>query len=404
MSSGPPKPKKYDPIKTMKKISRDSDPHKGKRRGGFHGTPKGDRGYTRKEKHPGSNDQSNSESLTPEDETYREMMFPIADVLSWDTPAEGRPCGEGEDPKKGKCNPDPYGPIPGPGEKPGRYEIGPDEYRNDPAEWERMNKKDYEAEQRHQRQWEQEQKPFSKDPISHPSDVGVDPAFRGGGGPMTGPQIDDQTELDDATDPNLGGEFSSQRLVDTAKRMGLHDERSDALMSQWQRENPGVDDLHTIEVMKDHYEKKIMSPGYEGGGTPVKDTPGWPPTKDPNRGMPWGASMSKIAAELDWSTHKSETFDDTGEKGLHPAWGLKSIIDRGVKPHEHPRGDKRIGEGENQTTKRDIPGKEFKSYSMVHAFEWSSPFSQLEPRGSNPLGGPIGGDPQPEVTEEGTNV
>jgi hypothetical protein len=307
----------------MKKVSRDSDPHKGSRRGGYHGTPKGDKGYTRKEKHPGqSGDQSNSESLTPEDETYREMMFPIADVLSWDIPAEGRPCGEGEDPKKGKCNPnhqpadnfrpernlwnpdysdqegvaperhpddvsyperwpsgppdysdeDPYGPIPLPGEKPGRYDIGPDEYRNDPDEWDRMNKKAYDDEQRHQKAWEKEQR------------------------------------------------------------------------------------------------------------------------------------MSKIAGELDWSTHKSETFDDTGEKGLHPAWGLKSIIDRGVKPHEKPGADKRIGEAENSTTKRTIPSKSFKSYSMVHAFEWSSPFSKLEPRGSNPLGGPIGGDPQPEVVEEGANV
>jgi hypothetical protein len=80
--------------------------------------------------------------------------------------------------------------------------------------------------------------------------------------------------------------------------------------------------------------------------------------------------MSQIESKLDWSTHKSETFDDTGEKGLHPAWGLKSIIDRGVKPHEKPGADKRIGEAEHQTTQRDIPSKKFKSYSMVHAFNW----------------------------------
>lgn len=361
MPSALPKTKKYDPVKTLKKISRDSDPHKGSRRGGFHGTPKGNKGYTRKEKHPG---QPHSEALTPEDETYRELMFPIADVLSWDIPAEGRPCGEGEDPKRGKCNPnlppdrpgetardmverpDPYGPIPGPGEKPGRYDIGPDEYRNDPAEWER-----------------QIDKPYSQEPIPHPNDVGVDPAFRGGHGPLTGPQIDDINELDDNLD-------SSRSLVDTAKRMGLHDENSDALMRQWQQENPEADDQQTLVVMRDHYEKKIKRPGYEGGGTPVKDTPGFPPTKDPNRGMPWGASMADTVAELNWSTHKSETFNDTGEKGLHPAWGLKSIIDRGVKPHEKPGADKRIGEAEHQTTQRDIPSKKFKSYSMVHAFNW----------------------------------
>jgi len=304
MPSGPPKPKKYDPIKTMKKVSRDSDPHKGKRRGGFHGTPKGGKGYTRKEKHPGSSDQSNS--ATPEDETYRELMFPMADVLAWDMPAEGRPCGEGEDPERGHCR-DPYQPSgkPSPREMfdngvdineiqeyirrsqdmpsqrklmedpgPAGMPYGPDEYRNDPAEWDRRIQKDQDDERRHQRNWEQEER----------------------------------------------------------KKMG-----------------------------------------------------------------------GKLVAELDWSTHKSETFDDTGEKGLHPAWGLKSIIDRGVKPHEKPSADKRIGDAENSTTKRDIPSKDFKSYSMVHAFEWSSPFSKLQPRGSNPLGGPIGGDPQPEI-EEGDNA
>ncbi len=349
MPSGPPKPKKYDPVKTMKKVSRDSDPHKGKRRGGFHTTPKGEKGYTRKEKHPGQTGDGSSEALTPEDETYREMMFPIADVLIWDIPAEGRPCGEGEDPKRGKCNPN----I-GPGTP-----FGPEEYRSDPGEWGRETDKYIDKEVEKNQQWEQQREPYSNEPIPHPDDVGVDPAFRGGGGPMTGPQIDQTNKLDDNLD-------SSSRLVDTAKRMGLHDERSDALMRQWQQENPEADDQQMLVVLRDHYERKIM--GY-------------------------------TIAELNWSTHKSETFDDTGEKGLHPAWGLKSIIDRGVKPHEHPRGDKRIGEADNQTTQRDIPSKTFKSYSMVHAFEWSSPFDLQEQRGSTPLGGPIGGEPQPEIEE-----
>ena len=106
--------------------------------------------------------------------------------------------------------------------------------------------------------------------------------------------------------------------------------------------------------------------------TPVIDTPGFPPTKEgggnvPDKGAAWGAS---IAADLTWSTHNCETFDDTGEKGEHPAWGLKSIIDRGVKTHEKPSGAKRIEDAENQTAKRDIPGKKFKSYSMVGAFDW----------------------------------
>ncbi len=325
-------------------------------------------------------DQSVSTPLTPIDETYRNTKFPLAEILNWDIPAEGRPCGEGEDPKRGKCNPnlpldrsgekpDPYGPIPLRDEKPGRYDIGPEEYRQDPGEWEREIER-------------QSGTPYSKDPIQHPNDVGIDPAFRGGLGPMTAPQIDDLSELSDSIDQDAGGEYSTERLVDTAKRMGLHDERSDALLRQWRQENPGVDEHNehmTMELMHDHYEKKIMKPGYEGAGTPVKDTPGFPPTKDrhlpayrPNKKAPEGASMSQIESKLDWSTHKSETFDDTGEKGLHPAWGLKSIIDRGLKPHEKPGADKRIGKGEHQIQKRDIDSKSFKSYSMVNAFDWSN--------------------------------
>ncbi len=266
--------------------------------------------------------EESSEALTPEDSTYRDMMYPLAEALSWDIPAEGRPCGEGEDPKRGKCNPN----I-GPG-----TQFGPEEYRSDPGEWGRETDKYIDEEAKKNQRWEQQQRePYSNEPIPHPDDVGVDPAFRGGGGPMTGPQIDQTNKLDDNLD-------SSSRLVDTAKRMGLHDERSDALMRQWQQENPEADDQQMLVVLRDHYERKIM--GY-------------------------------TIAELNWSTHKSETFDDTGEKGLHPAWGLKSIIDRGVKPHEKPGADKRIGEADHQTTQRDIPGKTFKSYSMVHAFNWT---------------------------------
>jgi hypothetical protein len=164
----------------------------------------------------------------------------------------------------------------------------------------------------------------------------------------------------------------------------LSREELDNMIDQSKYGSPGHNSL-----MREHKRRAWKPPQFYDEG-PFADDAG-------------GMSMSNTVAELNWSTHKAETFDDTGEKGLHPAWGLKSIIDRGVKPHEHPRGDKRIGEAENSTTKRDVPGKDFKSYSMVHAFEWSSPFSKLEPRGSNPLGGPIGGDPQPEA-EEGADV
>ena len=132
----------------------------------------------------------------------------------------------------------------------------------------------------------------------------------------------------------------------------------------------------------------------EDDETPVIDTPGFPPTKVgggnvPDKGAAWGTRnhiesvadeaweagynagvLCTLVADLNWSTHKSETFDDTGEKGEHPAWGLKSIIDRGVKTHEKPSGAKRIEDAENHTAKRDIPGKKFKSYSMVGAFNW----------------------------------
>lgn len=103
-----------------------------------------------------------------------------------------------------------------------------------------------------------------------------------------------------------------------------------------------------------------MDETYRGVGFPMAETLSWKSS----------GSSTGIAADLSWSTHKSETFDDTGEKGEHPAWGLKSVIDRGVKPHEKPSGAKRIEDAEHQVTKREIPGKKFKSYSMVGAFDW----------------------------------
>jgi len=84
----------------------------------------------------------------------------------------------------------------------------------------------------------------------------------------------------------------------------------------------------------------------------------------------WSVPKVGIAADLNWSTHKSETFDDTGEKGEHPAWGMKSIIDRGVKTHEKPKGASKIEDGDTQTQQRKVPSKSFKSYSMIEAFEW----------------------------------
>lgn len=106
--------------------------------------------------------------------------------------------------------------------------------------------------------------------------------------------------------------------------------------------------------------------------TPVVDTPGFPPTKEgggdaPDEGAAWG---STVAADLTWSTWKQQTFKDDGEKGDVSAWGLKSIIDRGVQPHEKSDGAKRIEDAENNTQKRDIPSKKFEAYSMMGAFDW----------------------------------
>lgn len=109
-----------------------------------------------------------------------------------------------------------------------------------------------------------------------------------------------------------------------------------------------------------------MDETYRGVGFPMASTLHWA-SKSPEGDS---TACSPVAADLNWSTHKSETFDDTGEKGEHPAWGLKSIIDRGVKPHEKSDGAKRIEDAEDHVAKREIPGKKFKSYSMVGAFYW----------------------------------
>lgn len=103
-----------------------------------------------------------------------------------------------------------------------------------------------------------------------------------------------------------------------------------------------------------------MDETYRGVGYPMAQTLNW--------GAP--ATSAPVAADFSWSTWKPQTFEDTGEKGEHPAWGLKSVIDRGVKPHEKPNGAKRIEDAEHQSTKRSVPSKSFKSYSMVGAFNW----------------------------------
>jgi hypothetical protein len=136
-------------------------------------------------------------------------------------------------------------------------------------------------------------------------------------------------------------------MIARGKQLGLHGPDTDKLL--YDLEGEGVLDYEGMEILQDHYQAKW-----------VKNNP------DPHRGQ----AMSHIAANLNWSTHKAETFNDTGKDGEHPAWGMKSIIDRGVKTHEKPSGDKRIKDAERQTQKRNIGGKRFRSYSMMGAFNW----------------------------------
>jgi hypothetical protein len=219
---------------------------------GPHSSPKGAKGYDRKQKHKNKDDETISEELTPVDETFRGYKFPMARSLHWDEDATS-------DDNEHVSNDNLINKI-----------DSPSEY-SPPAE-----------------------------------------KFGGDGG---------------------GGGDSM--------------------------------DFHPRTTLGD-------SAAEDDDETPVIDTPGFPPTKEgggnvPDEGAAWGFS---IAAALNWSTHTPETFDDTGEKGEHPAWGLKSIIDRGVKPHEKPDGAKRIEDAENSTQKRSVPNKSFKSYSMLGAFNW----------------------------------
>lgn len=66
-----------DDVKGLKRISREQ--FKGMPKSKFHGPPKGKKQYTRKQKHKG---KSESEMLTPPDETYRRYNFPLAELVA----------------------------------------------------------------------------------------------------------------------------------------------------------------------------------------------------------------------------------------------------------------------------------------------------------------------------------
>lgn len=337
--------KSSDRSRTIRRMSREQN--KGMPTGGPQTTKKGDKGYTRKQKHK---DVSESEELTEIDETYRGLGYPIASIaadMNWETPAVGRPCGEGEDPERGHCNPN----SPGGGslkdaqqqqeQQLGRpMDVG--EFMSFKKQWEAENPEGAQQQQQQQNQrrleildQEKEEKRQSRRDYKQ--------AERGDFGLREGQQIV----------PQVDPEPSGYNVGPTEEKRIEYDK------------GVGPNRLEAPRTMRSNIAEE------DDDETPVVDTPGFPPTKEgggnvPDKGAAWG---SAIAADLNWSTHKSETFNDPGKDGCHPAWGLKSIIDRGVKPHEKPSGDKRIGEAEHQTTKRNIGGKKFKSFS--HVLDWS---------------------------------
>ena len=299
--------------KTMKKVSRDSDPYKGKRRGGLHGTPKGKKGYDRKEKHKKS------------------FSFWVASDLT-----SARPCGDGS--KGGETYPEKC--------------VGPGSQENTKSPEESTD-------------WTKHIKPPDTSHFDRPK---IEPAA-----PKLNWNVDQER---DQADQYLANNMDSYRdLKRAATQLGLHDEEADQLALDLEDEE--MSSGEGASIMVEHYmnkwEQKFGSGSAQSGQqlTPMDETyrhMKFPLATASWFGTPW--EKKTITALLDWSTHKAETFDDTGEKGEHPAWGMKSIIDRGVKPHEKSNGDKRIGEAENQVQLRKVKTKNFKSFSAVDFLHW----------------------------------
>lgn len=332
-------------VKDARKSSKEV--HKDMPKGGFHEK----KGYTRKEKHP--KDHAEGEELTEIDETYRGMNFPFAAVLSWGAPlpAEGRPCGEGEDPKQGKCNPN----------------LPPEERRPKTPE-------------------EREEFLRSLGPTSPDSET-----MRNWG-----------KKLDQQMEERRG--FKPPQLPPEGPRMQEPPEPQLEPVKPYEsgRQQEMLDKMAWDQDFQKGFGPMLSPPPYrpnpfeperggEGGRLDQELTERYGPVRVPDRAPEPDLSVSpedealyeerrpeneeiympksSLVKALNWSSHKSETFDDTGKDGEHPAWGLKSIIDRGVKPHEKPASDKRIAD--DQTTNRSNgEGKKFKSYSMVGAFTW----------------------------------
>jgi len=372
--------KASDTVRTMRKVSREQN--MGGPSGGPQGTKKGKKGYTRKQKHKGQ-DTAQSGELTEVDETFRHMNFPLAQ--NWDDYAEARPCGEGEDPRIGHCNPN-TSPPSEPEEIMLEDEYVPeeimleDEYVPDdklinliesPSEWKQPSPRDrgrddmsfYDRTTLHGNKisanWGSlvESRPCG-DQEKYPEKCGEDsdgssnyPAIKAPKAPsypqQTGrpprPLNDYDRQWHDVA-YYLGDTDSYSELKERAEDLGLHGTDTEELVDYLVDEQMPV--YEALEILQDHYQEKWE-----------KENP------DPYK----GTAMFRIAADLSWSTHKPETFEDTGEDGSFPAWGLKSIIDRGVKPHEKPKGDKNINP-DTQTQRRKISKKSFKSYSMFEDF------------------------------------
>ena len=350
--------------KAMRKVSRDADPYKGKHRGGFHSTPKGDKGYKRNAKHK----KSLSESFLSFEEPinfiesrhitrtellrYRDPNWLKANGI-WDDPifqenrrragrpldeTEGRDCGDGS--RGGESYPEK---CTEPGGASKDLPEPPDTSYLEPEALEKNREKVL-------KRYSDEQDKFRPPPA---------PAYPESGGKFGTPTQEKDKEWYDVDSYLANNSSSWSAIKKAASKLGLHDEDAEELA--YDLTSQQIPDYEAMEILQDHYMKKWEEKN-------EAQSQALAPTDETYRNMNFPIAT---IATLDWSTHKSETFEDTGKNGEHPAWGMKSIIDRGVRPKEKSDGAKRIDKAQHQTQKRNEgTGKKFKAFSMMTFFNW----------------------------------
>jgi hypothetical protein len=347
-----------DSVKNLKRSSREIHKDVNQNSAGPQSSKKGAKGYNRKQKHKNSSDETIGEELTPIDETYRGGGFPIAKTLNWQVSARrgsgfatGRPCGDDEQ-YPGKCGDG--GGLNGGGQEPHEYPSGgyPDDWGIDEISLYDATHTDPGAED----YWAEQEQLKIDDPEGYQAKHGDELArtkeyreeterVQDGGGGMQYQQEQREQQLGRPMDVNEFMQFKNDWEAENP-----HQAAQKQSQDKSNRQN-ALDDFANPEQEPEYKEPS----GYNVG---------------PGRYTEGRTMRSNIAADLTWSTHKSETFDDDGEDGGVSSWGLKSIIDRGVQPHEKSSGADSIEDAENQTQQRDIPSKKFKSFSMVGAFDW----------------------------------